>query len=182
MKKNITGLILLIHPVIIYSLFSIYSLEYFWYFDKNHQAFDLIYSIFSFILFITGINLTLNKRKHSLIIALTSIFIIYQILSWGFQSKRSLSGIEIDQKYSLYLIPNDGGAFTSTSLVKLKLIEKKYLLFITKGKEINSYENIFSAKFMLEKNQIIDITLTTYSNEVISDSIDIDPLLDSLYN
>lgn len=180
MIKSIIGWILVTYPIVIASFFFIYNLEYSWYFSENYKTYDLIYSILGFTGFLIGVKFVSKNKNKSLLVIITTAFIIYQILGWEFDAKRSLSSIKINQSYSMHLVPHDGGAFTSTTFVRLILIEKKYPLLISTNKEINRYNNIYSGQLTFKNNNFIDVKLTTFSKESISDSINIKDVLNNL--
>jgi hypothetical protein len=177
MIKSIVGFLFIVHPVAVASLFFMYNLEYFWYFSENYKIYDLIYSLFSFIVFIIGVRLLSNSSNLTLLILITTLFIIYQAVGWRFNTIRTVSGIALNQSYSIQLIPHGGGAFTSTSFTNLVLVEKKYLFFIVKDKKIKSYDNIYSGKLTLKNDGLVAVKLVTFSKEEVSDSINIKDLL-----
>lgn len=179
MMKKIFGIICIFHPLVFSIILNEFGFEYSWYFTEHYKLYDLIYSITSFLIFSTGILLLLNHYKITVVIFCSTVFIVYQVLGWNFDTHRYLSSLSISNELDLLLVPNDGGAFTVSNSVNLEVSEKKFLIFI-KNSLVKSYDDIYSGNLLLKNEQEVNIELTTFSKQKVFEVISINELTNKL--
>jgi len=176
MIKYFIGWILIFFSLAVPIVFFTHNLEFSWYFSESYKIYDLIYSLFSFIAFISGLRMISKKSNLTSIILIAIIFVVYQILGWQVDTQRFISSLQLDQDFYLVLKPYDGGAFTTTNFKSLVLLEKKYLFLITENKTLKSYDDVFSAELKLDSSGSINIELVTYSKKRITESVNTEGL------
>ena len=159
---------MIIHPVLISGLFTIFKLEYFWYLSENYKMYDLLYAFVSFVLFAIGLKIWFKKNTGVFLFVIAIIIVSYQYIGINLGSNRFSENLKLNQSFNLLLVRFDPGAFSSGSFVKLVLMEKKYFLFVRR-KVIDQYNNISKGELKFQDNnkdnELISIQLTTYSKE-----------------
>lgn len=164
MKYKFLGLLLICLPLIIFTAMRANSSEFFWYLSSGHKIYDLMYAVLLFLVVALGIRLIAGKRHFVVNVFFCTIFVVYQILGWTFDSYRHISLLPLDDgKHTLLVVPHDVGAFSSSSWVTLEVAKNKYGLFL-QFKRVKSFPDIRSADIKIndDQNSVI-IHLTSFS-------------------
>ena len=169
MKNKIIALLLLLHPIVVWSLCFRFDLEFYWFLDDNFKFFDLLYSSISFVAFSLGLWLLTPKVRVYIILAFWMMFVFDQTVTWGFSNNRYLSKIELNSDVSLALIRYDFGAVSSDNFVKLEKFERKLLFFVTR-KELKQFLNVKKANISLS-GEMVSIDIIHYNNNKTHESI-----------
>lgn len=169
MKNKVIGLTLVLHPIVIWSAFFKFDLDFFWFLKDNFKRFDLLYSVFSFGAFSLGLWLIVSKARIYSIFAFWMMFVFYQTAMWGFSNNRYLSKVALSPDVSFALIRYDYGAVSSDNFVKLEKFERKFFLFVAR-KELKQFSNVKKASISLT-DDLLTIDMTYFNNKKAFESL-----------
>lgn len=175
MSKIIIGSLLIFFPLAISLVSMVGELEYFWYFDDDHQRYDLIHSVISFIIIMIGVYLVLDEHKKMFIYFLTMCFVFYQSLASVFSPPRYLALIELTPTSKVAMISYDYGALASTSHANLEIFETHYLFFMT-SRTIKSFDNVSTATLSQSNSDAISVEFANYDREIFVEEVQINDI------